>query len=244
MNTHELSAVPKTVAIIMDGNRRYEKKTSLPKGQGHEAGFRNGHVIARACQERGVEQLTYWGGSKSNLRNRPTEVPGLFKLLGDELQHQMRSKNNMRFRLCGQLEEFTAYKNIIELIPYVEKKTKHNGGGDFTALFGYNARDEIVDMVRKIVALGIKPEEVDKDLVQKNLWTSHLRDVELLIRTGVRTDADPEGDEHWSDPFLAWQINNTRIIWSRTLWPEFTVEDLDKAFERFALCRPKQLMGA
>ena len=190
---HEL---PRHVAVIMDGNRRWARQKGLPELDGHAAGVEAIREILRHAVRRGVPVLTLYAFSRENWARSDDEVSGLFGLLEaairsetDELRRQ-----GVRVRLLGRLEELPA-----ETRSSIDEALDATSDGDRLLLniaFNYAGRTELVDAVRKIVASGAAPESIDESAVTEVLYTAGLPDPDLLIRTG--------GEPRLSN-FLIWQ---------------------------------------
>ncbi len=225
MSARGTAAVPRCLVIIPDGNRRWARQHGYPVVQGHVTGLRNARTIAEAALRFGVEHVVLWAASESNLRKRSAqEVENLFKLLKEELRYQAsRPDESADFHLCGAWRDFTDDADLIELSRQAAARNKAHTQ-TFTVLFGYSGTTELVRAAQEAARDGA----IDEASIRAHLWTAHVPDVDLLIRTGV------EGDPHWSDLLLPWQMRGTQLIFSNVLWPAFTVDHLKEAFEDLA----------
>ena len=216
--------VPRCLVIIPDGNRRWARSHNHSQPVGHTYGLLNCRRIAKAAFERGVEHVVLWAASESNLHKRdPREIAFLFRLLKRELLYRSKRTDEIGFHLCGAWQEVNADLGLVELVEKAHRKTaaheKH-----LTVLFGYSGSTELVLAAEKAAQEGL----VTKDSIREHLWTSHVPDVDLLIRTGV------EDDPHWSDLLLPWQLQNTQLYFSDVCWPAFTIAHLEAAFDDYA----------
>jgi undecaprenyl diphosphate synthase len=220
-----LSRVPTHIAIIMDGNGRWAKARGLPRLAGHRAGTENLRRILTACVEFGVKILTIWAFSTENWRRPQEEVRGLMDILEQVIDRELSEllKNGVRLRHVGRLEGIsphlqTKVRNAIEL-------TKSNDRLTLNVAFNYGGKAEILDAIKHIIADGVRPEEVDENLVARYLYTAGLPDPDMIIRTG---------NESRISNFMLWQGAYSEYYFTPVLWPDFDKEELRKALEDYA----------
>ncbi len=219
---------PNHIAIIMDGNYRYAKARNLPLQIGHKKGTENIEKIVDASIEFGVKYLTIYAFSTENWHRPKEEVDYLLKLLDSYLENDIKSlmKKNIKILISGNLEKLSLKtKNKIQEI---QEQTKNNTKFTLIVAFSYGARQEIVDTVKKI-ALEVKKnniniDNIDEELIAKNLYQSEIPDPDLLIRTA--------GDFRISN-FLLYQMAYTEFYFTEILWPEFSKKDLKMAIINF-----------
>jgi undecaprenyl diphosphate synthase len=217
--------LPRHVAIIMDGNRRWARSHGLPELEGHAAGVEAIRGLLRHAVKRGVPVLTLYAFSRENWARSDEEVTGLFGLLEaairdetDELQRQ-----GVRVQLLGRMDELPEATRAS-----IGSALDATAGGDRLLLnvaFNYAGRTELVDAIRRIVADGTPPERIDEAIVGAALYTAGLPDPDLVIRTG--------GEQRLSN-FLIWQSAYAEFFFCDTLWPDFGPEALDEALLEFA----------
>ncbi len=218
--------VPRCLVIIPDGNRRWARSHNLTRSIGHARGLVNCRTIAAEAFNLGVEHVVIWAASEANLKNRDSqEIANLFVLLKTELTYRSKQREKIGVHLCGILQKQNGRidTEFEDLVRGVQQRTAHFDQ-HLTILFGYSGVTELVVAAEKAAKEG-PPTEAS---IRKHLWTSHLPDVDLLIRTGV------EGDPHWSDLLLPWQLRNTQLYFSEVYWPAFTVQHLQGAFEDYS----------
>jgi undecaprenyl diphosphate synthase len=220
-----LSRVPTHIAIIMDGNGRWAKARGLPRLAGHRAGTENLRRILTACVEFGVKILTIWAFSTENWRRPQEEVRGLMDILEQVIDRELSEllKNGVRLRHVGRLEGIsphlqTKVRNAIEL-------TKSNDRLTLNVAFNYGGKAEILDAIKHIIADGVRPEEVNENLVARYLYTAGLPDPDMIIRTG---------NESRISNFMLWQGAYSEYYFTPVLWPDFDKEELRKALEDYA----------
>ncbi len=225
--THH-DAVPRHVAIIMDGNGRWATGRGLPRTAGHEAGADSVREVVRACREAGVEVLTLYSFSTENWGRPEDEVDALMGLLERYLRDETQEMldNGVRLRGIGELDKLP--EDVRMLLGMAEQLTAHNEGMELLLALSYGARAELVSAVRALareVADGrLAVDAIDEEEVAKHLYTAGLPDPDLLIRTS--------GDLRVSN-FLLWQIAYAELYVTPVPWPEFRRANLAEAFEAY-----------
>lgn len=223
------------VAIIPDGNRRWAKNKGLIAQMGHQKGMDNLENILQKAIDLKIEYMSFWGASWDNLtkRSKP-EVNFLLKLFHDHLKKALTDerihKNQVRVRVIGRWREIFPQKTI-EVIDELTKTTQKYKKHNLTFLLGYNGTDEIKECVSKIsekVKEG-KIKDISLNTIKENLWTFDLPEVDLVIRTG--SGEDP----HNSAGFMMWDTAYSQLYFTKTLFPAFTGEEMEKAVSDFAL---------
>ena len=216
--------VPKSVGVIMDGNRRWAAAHGLPKLEGHRRGYEVLKEFARAAFDRGIENIFAFAFSTENWQRTEEEVSYLVKLLRWVLESELDEfiKEGVRLRLVGDRARFG--EELSALMASAEEKTKDGKRGTMCILLSYGGRAEIVAATQKIIASGLKLEALDEKIFGDNLWTAGLPDPDLVIRTG--------GVERLSN-FLSWQSAYSELFFTPTLWPDFTKEEFFKILEEY-----------
>ena len=216
-------ALPRHIAIIMDGNGRWAKKRSMPRSAGHVAGAKTFKDIARYCNKIGLEYLTVYAFSTENWKRPKDEVDSIMNLLRDYLKDAENFKSdNIRVKFIGNLEPLA--EDIKELIKKDEDGSKDATGLKLNIAINYGGRDEITNAVKKIVASGVTPEDVTEQLVSNNLYTADMPDPDFIIR--------PSGEYRLSN-YLIWQSAYAEYWFSDVLWPDFKPKHLEKAIDDF-----------
>jgi tritrans,polycis-undecaprenyl-diphosphate synthase [geranylgeranyl-diphosphate specific] len=223
--------MPKHVAIIMDGNRRYSKlHGNVDVLKGHELGVDTLENVLDWSIELGIEIVTAYAFSTENFNRPKNEVDGLMKLFVINFKklvdHEKIHKNEVRVKVVGRIELLP--DDVKEAIREAEEATKHYNKRFFNLAIGYDGRLEIVDSIKKIIeeveAGEITIDDVDEDLVSKNLYTAGLADPNLIIRTS--------GEERLSG-FLLWQSSYSELYFCETLWPELRKVDFIRAIRSY-----------
>ena len=210
--------LPKHIAIIMDGNGRWARKRHLPRVAGHRAGVTSVRYVVECASRIGIPSLTLYAFSEENWKRRPkTEVDFLMKLLARYLKQEVPTlhKNNVRLQYIGRLHELP--KLVQEKMEWARSETSKNTGMLLTLALNYSARSELTDAFRSILNAavnngGVQHLKIDEETISKHLYTSHMPDPDLVIRTS--------GEMRLSN-FLLWQLAYAEIHVVPTLWPEF-----------------------
>ena len=237
MKTHELKeaitlegALPRHIAIIMDGNGRWAKERSLPRAAGHKEGINSVREVTRVCGEIGVEYLTLYTFSAENWNRPSKEVSALMTLLMSTLRVEVKKlhKNNVKLTTIGAIEKLS--KDVRKTIEESIKLTKNNTGLNLILALSYGSRQEILNAIKEIaheVHKGeILPESITMDTVMSHYYTAGVPDPDLLIRTG--------GEFRLSN-FLLWQIAYSEIYVYPSYWPSFREKELLETVHEFQL---------
>ena len=214
--------IPKHVAIILDGNRRYAQKLGLPAWKGHEYGLRKLEELFKWCLELGVKELTIYCFSTENFKRTKQEVDYIFNLFWQEFSKIKQGKgvfkDKVKVNAIGRMRMFPKkmQKAMLEAI----QNTKKNKKLVVNFALAYGGRQEIVDAVRKI--LKNKPEDIDETAITSNIYLKSEPD--MVIRPG--------GEVRTSN-FLTWQSIYSEWVFVNKLWPEFSREDFIKCIEEF-----------
>jgi len=212
--------LPQHVAVIMDGNGRWAAQRHLPRVEGHRAGIDSVRDIVETSARLGIQVLTLYAFSVENWKRPVTEVSTLMSLLKRYLRLELNTllRNNIRFQVIGLKEALAP--DIRRELAAAEEKTAGNAGMLFNIALNYGGRAEIVEAVRRLLAAGVKPDDVDEQRFSEYLYTAGQPDPDLLIRTS--------GEMRISN-FLLWQIAYAEIWVTDTLWPDFRKRDLFEA---------------
>jgi undecaprenyl diphosphate synthase len=219
------SELPRHVAIIMDGNRRWARQRGLAELDGHAAGVEAIRTLLRHAVRRGVPVVTVYAFSRENWARSDEEVRGLFGLLEQAIRSETAELKiqGVRVRLLGRMDELPP-----DTRSSIGEALAETAGGDRLLLnvaFNYAGRTELVDAVRRIVASGLPAESVDETAIADALYTAGLPDPDLVIRTG--------GEQRLSN-FLIWQAAYAELYTTEVLWPDFGADAFDAALLEFA----------
>ena len=223
--------MPKHVALIMDGNRRFSKlQGNIDVVKGHEIGVDTLEKVLDWSIELGIEIITAYAFSTENFNRPQHEVEGLMNLFVINFKrlvtHEKIHKNEVRVKVVGRTELLP--DNVKEAIHDAEESTKHYTKRLFNIAIGYDGRLEIIDYFKKIIKDvqdgKISIDDVDEDLVSQNLYTEGLDDPNLIIRTS--------GEERLSG-FLLWQSSYSELYFCETLWPELRKVDFIRAIRSY-----------
>jgi undecaprenyl diphosphate synthase len=223
------AAVPRHVAIVMDGNGRWANRRGLPRVEGHRAGETALLDVVAGALQVGVTHLSVYAFSTENWVRSPDEVRFLMGF-NREVLHRRRDQLNewgVRVRWAGRKPRLWA--SVIKELQYAEELTKDNDKLTLTMCVNYGGRTEIADALRGIAedvaARRLRPSAVTEKLIQKRLYLPDLPDVDLFVRSS--------GEQRTSN-FLLWQSAYAEMVFLDTLWPDFSRTDLWEAIEIFA----------
>jgi tritrans,polycis-undecaprenyl-diphosphate synthase [geranylgeranyl-diphosphate specific] len=224
-------SMPKHVAIIMDGNRRFSRiKGNIDAIEGHKKGIATLERVLDWSVDLGIGIITAYAFSTENFNRPPNEVEGLMKLFTENFEgiayNEKIHKNKVRVKAVGNLELLP--ENVREAIRIAEESTAAYDKRLVNIAIGYDGRLEIVDAIKKIcydVQNGrLDPEKIDENVVNVNLYTAGLEDPNLIIRTS--------GEERLSG-FLLWQSSYSELYFCDSLWPELRKVDFLRALRSY-----------
>jgi undecaprenyl diphosphate synthase len=212
----------KNLAIIMDGNGRWAQQRGLNRTKGHEKGAEIIRDVTTYCAKHPtIETVTFYAFSTENWKRPKLEVDFLMRLLDRYLQKELETyqKNNVRFMAIGGLDAFSS--KLQERIRLTEEATRHNSDLTHILALNYGGRAEITHAVNQLIAEGKR--KVTEADISSALQTPY-SDIDLLIRTS--------GEERVSN-YLLWQISYAELYFTSTLWPDFTMQELDEIITDF-----------
>ncbi len=214
--------MPAHIAIIMDGNGRWAIRQGKQRSYGHQAGVDTVRRITSECTRLGVKYLTLYTFSTENWNRPSDEVAALMGLVLTSLEDEIFMKNNVRFRVIGDIERLPM--NVREKLRETELHTQDNTAMTMVVALSYSSRWELTQATKAIaqkVAHGIlSPDDIDEETLASHLTTRFMPDPDLLIRTG--------GELRVSN-YLLWQIAYAELYFCDTFWPDFSEEDLHQA---------------
>jgi len=228
MEEIDIENLPKHIAMIMDGNRRWAKQRDLTTKEGHKAGSKNLEKIALFCNEIGIKYLTVYAFSTENWKRTKEEVSALMLILKANIDSMLRKSDlkNIRIRVIGEKENIPA--DIQKKIDKLVEKTKDNTGLVLNIAFNYGGRAELVhackEIARKVKNGEINIEDINEKLISDNVYTAGMPDPDLMIRTS---------NELRTSNFLPWQLTYSEFYFPDKHWPEFDEEELIKAIKAY-----------
>lgn len=221
-NQLDKNNIPQHIAIIMDGNGRWATERGKPRSYGHQAGVETVRRITSECTRLGVKYLTLYTFSTENWNRPETEIAALMGLVLSSLEDEIFMKNNVRFKVIGDIERLPAevQRKLQETIDH----TANNTAMTMVIALSYSARWEITkamkDIAQKALDGQLSVGDITEDTVSQSLTTASIPDPDLLIRTG--------GELRISN-YLLWQIAYSELYFCDTFWPDFNEADLHKA---------------
>lgn len=218
----DMTHIPNHIAIIMDGNGRWAKLKGQARSFGHQAGAETVHVIAEEAARLGVKFLTLYTFSTENWNRPVDEVSALMALLMDSIEEETFMKNNISFRIIGDVEKLPA--DVLNRLQQCIERTSSNTGMCLTLALSYSSKWEITDAVkqiaRKVQEGELNVDDIADGTIDNHLCTNFMPDPDLLIRTG--------GEVRLSN-YLLWQCAYSELYFCDTFWPDFKEEELRKA---------------
>lgn len=224
--------MPKHIAIILDGNRRWASTKSIQRVIGHVEGANTAEELLEWCHEIGIKTITLYLLSTENLDRTPDELVELFELFTERLNKLLSDERIVRFKVrvkaIGRLELVSL--RMQEILREIETKTADFSDHFLNIAIAYGGRAEIVDSVKKIAELvkegKITPDQINQKTIEESLYTSYLPnpDPDLVIRTS--------GEERLSG-FLLWQSAYSELLFVDEYWPDFRKIDLMRAVRTF-----------
>lgn len=224
----DMSHIPQHIAFIMDGNGRWAKKRMMPRTYGHNEGTKTIRKIALEANRLGVKAMTVYAFSTENFSRPEEEVQFIFKLPKVFFESYLKEliENNVKISMIGHLEK--APEATQKIIKEAIEQTKDNTGLNLCFAFIYGSRDEIVcstkEIAQRVKEGQLDIEDINEDYFQSTLMTSHLPDVDLMIRTS--------GEQRLSN-FMLWQLAYAEFIFTPVYWPDFDEQELHKAIWQY-----------
>jgi undecaprenyl diphosphate synthase len=215
-------AFPKSVGIIMDGNRRWAKERELPTLEGHRRGYEKLSEVASWCREFGVNEVIVYAFSTENWNRAKEEVAYLLDLFRQGIKSQTENavKEGTKLLFPGERSMFP--KDIQELIEEGEKKTHHNTKGTMGIALSYGGRPEILSAIKRLPLEKIPT--LTEEEFESHLWTGGFMDPDMIIRTS--------GERRLSG-FLTWKSVYSELSFTDTFWPAFTKEEFARMLKEY-----------
>lgn len=217
----EFKKLPNHLAIILDGNGRWANQRGLPRNMGHRQGVKTLTKIVKECSKIGIKHLTVYAFSTENWNRPQKEIDYLMSLIERYLNRIEKQlfKSDIRLKVIGEKTKLNDY--LLSVIDTIESKTKDHQGLTLNIAFNYGSKDEIVNAFKKMANDKVL---FTKENVDKYLYTNESKDVDLLIRTS--------GEQRISN-YLLWQIAYAEIYFTDVYWPDFNINELEKALDSF-----------
>jgi len=221
-------ALPRHIAIIMDGNGRWANQKGFKRVFGHKNAIKAVRDTTEACAELGVEYLTLYTFSTENWNRPTTEVKALMQLLVQTIKSETKTllDNNIKFDTIGEIEKLPT--NCLQLIEKTKQLTENNSRMTLTLALSYSGKQEILTATRQITEAVLNNKltlnELNEQTFEKYLDMANTPNPELMIRTG---------GEHRISNFLLWQLAYTELYFTDVLWPDFRRTHLYSAIENF-----------
>lgn len=222
------SRMPRHIAVIMDGNRRWAKQQGWMAIRGHSVGARATRDIIQACVHLGIEALTLYTFSTENWKRPRTEISALMRLISGNLKNELPDmmRNKIQVRHIGRRDDLPKY--LLRQLDESIERTRENSGLVLNLALNYGGRAELCDafshLAQRVKEGVLAPEAITEEMITAALYTCDLPEPDLMLRTG--------GEMRISN-FLPWQIAYAELWVTPTLWPEFSPAELERAIYDF-----------
>lgn len=225
MSNANEAVVPRHLGFIVDGNRRWAREHGLPVYEGHKAGYRNMETILEAALDRGVECVSMYAFSTENWNRSADEVRQLMRLFMWIFKHELGNikRHGVRVRVLGN--KVRIGKALLKVIHQAEEETRENTRGTLLLCLDYGGQQEIVEVMKELVAKGMAASEITAERISGQLQSNGVPPVDLIIRTS--------GEQRLSN-FMLWQAAYSEFMFTSTKWPDFSVEELDEMLDAYA----------
>jgi undecaprenyl diphosphate synthase len=218
-------AVPQHVGFILDGNRRWARKHSIPEFDGHLAGYTALKEVLKACYDQGVPYVSVYAFSNENWQRDGKEVSNLMRLVLHAITSDLKElvKNRVQVRFMGRTEGLSA--KILKGIEKAEEATRHFERGVLAICFNYGGQQEIVDATKKCIADGLTAEEIDEAAIAARLYGPDVPPVDMVVRTS--------GEKRISN-FMLWRIAYSELMFIDKYWPDMTKDDVTDIIKEYS----------
>jgi undecaprenyl diphosphate synthase len=211
--------IPRHVGIILDGNGRWAKEKGMNRSEGHKEGAKNLKSLGIYILSKGVKVVSIYAFSSENFKRSKEEVSFLMNLFTTKFSDELNGfhDENIKVVFSGRRENLP--KKLLKVMDDLTEKTKYNDGGILNVCLNYSARNEIIDMVKRIKDDNIDNCEIDELLINKYMYND-LPDIDFLIRTS---------NEQRLSNFMLWQLSYAELYFTKTYFPDFKTDEFDKA---------------
>ncbi|SPT74794.1 isoprenyl transferase [Arcanobacterium haemolyticum] len=231
-------AVPKHVAIVMDGNGRWANERHLPRTEGHRAGEKALMDVLAGAVEIGVEVVSVYAFSTENWKRSPSEIAFLMNYSRDVIHRRRHELDDWGVKIVWSGRQPRLWSSVIKELQEAQRLTMYNSTMTLNFCCNYGGRAEIADAVAEIAAAAargeIKPRKINEETIAQALYQPHLPDVDLFIRSG--------GEQRTSN-FMLWQASYAEMMFVDEPWPEFDRNVLWRCIEQYA-SRNRRFGGA
>lgn len=215
--------IPTHVGIILDGNGRWAKERGLNRSEGHNAGAKNLRTLGKYILSKGIKVVSIYAFSSENFKRSKQEVDFLMNLFITKFSDSLNEfhDENIKVVFSGRRDKLS--KKLLNVMDKLTDKTKSNTGGILNICLNYSARNEIIDMVKKVKEDNINIDKIDEDFVSKYMY-NNLPDIDFLIRTS---------NEQRLSNFMLWQLSYAELYFCTTYFPDFNPDEFDKSIMEY-----------
>lgn len=219
------TTIPNHLGLILDGNRRWARAQGLPTLEGHKKGYENLKSIVEAAHDRGVKYVSAYVFSTENWNRDKEEVDYLMNLLKWVVKNEVKEmhKKGVRVLWLGSRDRMSA--QLVKDIEAAERLTKDNEKGTLALCLNHGGHREVAEAVRRIIAAGMGPQDVNEELISAHIDGPDLPPVDLIVRTS--------GEKRLSN-FMLWRAAYSELIFRDEPWPDFTVDSLKECLLEYS----------
>lgn len=223
MDTTE-PTIPKHIGFILDGNRRWAKKHSLPEFDGHLAGYNALKEVLQGAYDKGVQYVSIYAFSTENWQRDTSEVSNLMRLTVHAVMSDLKTlvKDQVRVRFLGRRDGLGG--KVLAAIEKAEEATKHFTRSTLAVCFNYGGQEEIAHAARKCVEDGLAPHEITEQAIAERLYAPDVPPVDIVVRTS--------GEQRLSN-FMLWRVAYSELYFLQKYWPEMTKHDITDIIEEY-----------
>jgi len=220
----EILTPPVHVGFILDGNRRWARKHSIPEMDGHLAGYNALKEVMRACYDDGVQYVTIYAFSTENWQRNGKEVSGLMKLAMHIVTTDLKEliKDKIRVRFLGRTGGISS--KLLKGIEKAEEATGHFTGKTLAICFNYGGQQEITDAVRACAADGIAPQDITEEALSAHMYAADVPPIDIIVRTS--------GEQRLSN-FMLWRSTYSELLFIDKFWPDMTKQDVTDIIKEY-----------
>lgn len=217
--------IPSHLGLILDGNRRWARAQGLPTLEGHKRGYENLKTIVEAAHDRGVKYVSAYVFSTENWNRDKEEVDYLMNLLKWVVKNEVKEmhKKGVRVLWLGSRDHMSA--QLVKDIEAAERLTQDNEKGTLALCLNHGGHREVAEAVRRIIAAGMRPQDVNEELISAHIDGPDLPPIDLIVRTS--------GEKRLSN-FMLWRSAYSELIFRDEPWPDFTVDSLQECLLEYS----------
>lgn len=220
----QMQIIPNHLGFILDGNRRWARKHSLPEFDGHLAGYNALREVIESCVDHKIPYVSVYAFSTENWKRDKHEVSNLMKLATRAITSDLKRfiQQGIRVRYVGRRDGIG--KKLLEAVEKAEEATRLLTSGTVLLCFNYGGHAEIADAARQCVLDGLKPDEITEEAIAKRLYVPDVPPIDMVVRTS--------GEQRLSN-FMLWRSAYSELMFLQKFWPDMTKEDITDIIKEY-----------